>query len=391
MSTFIRIALTGALLFKALSAPAQQYPDLGRHARQAPDSLRYSLSQLVDYLSAPARTEQEKAFSLYTWLTHTITYDEEASRQGRRINQSFEDILRRSKGICFDYALLYAELCRRAGLRCVPISGYSRQGLEAMELPPTPDHAWNAIFLDGEWQLADPTWGAFPGQDAFSLRYGVGYFLTPPQLFILNHLPALPMWQLLPCPVTAEQFSRPAESLSTLIERASPCYHYSDTIQAFLQLTEEEQRREEAEHTYRFHSTEDNQKAWAQAIIDYAVHLSEQGATFQEADSLEAFLELQQEAIRLTRKAGELTPLLPWQIEFFTGLLINQAVALNQQSDKVETPQRELALLKDAQQYLESARKALLSLPEDNYYRQYAEQQCQAYQEVIQYNIERLE
>ncbi len=386
----IRLFLLGTLLAATVTAPAQ-YEAIGRHARRAPDSLRTNLPELVDYLVEPARNEREKARGLYAWLAHAITYDDDASREDRRINRTIGDILHRRRGTCFDYSLLYAELCRRAGLQCVPVSGYSRPGLDALALPSTPNHSWNAVFLDGQWQLIDPTWGAAPGQDAFTAAFGVDYFLTPPSLFILNHLPAMPMWQLLPCPITPEDFSRPAEALLPMVEARDSCYAYEDSIRAFLLLPAEEQRLKEAEATYRFHPTEENKRAWAQSIIDYAVHLSERAETLQQADSLRAFLSIQNEAARLCRKAQSFTPLLPWQTEFFAGLLINQAVALNQMSNEAESVERELGLLKAAQHNLEEARAALLSLPENSYYRQYGLQQCAAYLEAVIFNIRRLE
>ena len=390
MAIFIRIFLLASLLFAGFLARAQ-YQAIDRHARQAPDSLRYSLPQLVSYLIEPAESNREKARSLYTWLAHTITYDDDASRQGRRINQNIGDILRRRRGLCFDYSLLYVELCRLAGLRCVSVSGYSRQGLEAVALPAVPDHSWNAVLLDGQWRLVDATWGAGPGQDALMAQYGVNYFLTPPYLFILNHLPALPMWQLLPCPVSPEAFSRRVEDLLPLADGQVLCYSYLDTITAFLQIPKEKQGLLEAEASYRFHPTTGNKTAWAQAIMDYALYLSEEASSLQQTDSLPAFLALQQEAIRYCQMARNLAPPLPPQMEFYAGLLINLAVALNQRSDVVRSAEMELTLLKEAKQSLEKAREALITLPEDNYYRQYAGQQCAAYLEVINHNIRRLE
>jgi hypothetical protein len=272
----------------------------------------------------------------------------------------------------------------------VAISGYSRPGLKDMELPQAPNHAWNAVLLDGAWALTDPTWGAAPGQDALMAEYGADYFLTPPQLFLLNHLPAVPMWQLLPCPITAESFAQPVATLQPLVAEQDTCHQYVDTIRAFLSLTVQQQRLQEAEATYRFHPTEKNRIGWAQAIIDYAVGLSEQATPLQQADSLKAFLELQGEAIRLCRQAGTLAPPLSWQAEFYAGLLINQAVAQNQISNEAKNTAEERALLAKAQDNLEEAQETLATLPEDNYYRQYAERQCAAYLEAIMHNIQRL-
>ncbi|MCB9287838.1 MAG: hypothetical protein H6560_11025 [Lewinellaceae bacterium] len=390
MGILIRI-LSLACFFCIAASASAQYQAIDRHARKAPDSLRYDLPKLVAYLIEPAETEVERARSLYAWLVHNIAYDEEASAQGRRINQNIGQILRRGRGLCFDYSLLYVELCRQAGLQCLSVSGYSRPGLDSLALPSVPGHSWNALLLDGEWRLVDATWGASPGEDALMAQYNTGYFLTPPRLFILNHLPALPMWQLLPCPVTPEEFSRPAGTLLSLIDGRDSCSHYRDTIAAFVLLGEARQRLLEAEGTYRFHPTPGNRQAWAQAITDQAVYLSEQAGPLQKEDSLEVFLEFQDKAIGYCRKARELAAPLPWQTEFYAGLLVNRAVALNQLSGESDTVESELRQLKDGLKSLREARQVLLTLPEENYYRQYALRQCEAYQEVFEHNIGRLE
>ena len=113
--------------------------------------------------------------------------------------------------------------------------------------------------------------------------YGADYFLSPPRLFILNHLPAQPMWQLLPCPVGPAEFCRPADALAALVKAQDSCYNYPDTIRAFLQHSGQEQSLLEAESAYRFHSTAKNQAAWAQSLLDYAVYLSEQASPLQQA------------------------------------------------------------------------------------------------------------
>lgn len=386
MNTFLRFFLLAALLVPALGAAAQ-YQAIDRHARSAPDSLRRNLPGLLAYLLEPVGTEAAKARALYAWLTHNIAYDEEARRQGRRINQNIGDILRRGRGICFDYSQLYSEMCRRAGLRCVSVSGYARQGLGAMELPGAPDHSWNAVFLDGNWHLLDATWGAAGARDALMDTYHTDYFLTPPRLFALNHLPALPMWQLLPCPLKPEEFAWTAASILPVIDSRQACYAFADSIEAFLQLPPEEQKLQEAAQTHRFHPTDDNRQAWAQALTDYAVHLSEQSAAGQEENALP----LLRQAIGYCLEARAMALPLPWQTEFYAGLLINQAVALNQASGNAETVQQELEILKAAEKSLEAAKEALAALPEDNYYRGYAEQQCAAYLEAVRHNIWRLE
>ena len=60
-------------------------------------------------------------------------------------------------------------------------------------------HAWNAVKLDDKWQLMDVTW-ASGGLDVRSKKYvrdfDAGWFLTPPQRFLLSHWPDDARWTL---------------------------------------------------------------------------------------------------------------------------------------------------------------------------------------------------
>lgn len=66
-------------------------------------------------------------------------------------------------------------------------------------------HAWNAAKLDGQWQLVDATWDDPTGA---SPTLTSTYLFTPAPLFLLNHLPDDPSWQLVPSPLSAGEFVR---------------------------------------------------------------------------------------------------------------------------------------------------------------------------------------
>lgn len=57
-------------------------------------------------------------------------------------------------------------------------------------------HAWNAVKVDGQWQLVDTTWD--DGDSADAASYSVEYLMPPPSVMIVSHLPELQVWQLLP-------------------------------------------------------------------------------------------------------------------------------------------------------------------------------------------------
>lgn len=107
----------------------------------------------------------EKAAAMFEYVTSHITYDKElaASVKSGYIPDP-DKTLESGKGICFDYASLFASMCRSQGIPAKLVMGYVRGGVY---------HAWNEIyteetgwitvdlFLDkGGWELLDPTFYA---------------------------------------------------------------------------------------------------------------------------------------------------------------------------------------------------------------------------------------
>jgi len=106
-------------------------------------------------------------------------------------------------------------LCSNAGLACVTITGWAkgvdyRPGVAITSQPL--NHSWNAVYVDGDWQLIDSHWGTRFLQSesnvAENLVYEFDdfYFLTVPEQLAYTHRPQDSVWQLLSEPQTAAQF-----------------------------------------------------------------------------------------------------------------------------------------------------------------------------------------
>ena len=165
--------------------------------------------------------EQQKANAIYNWVTHNIAYDVKALRKFPKADGDKAVLaLKNRKAVCDGYAMLYTELCRAAGLQAVNIEGYAKDWIfdNGDELY-IPRHEWNAVRINGKWQLVDATWGAggLYQQEAFIVRlynivfrhgrvsarslkfrykYNPDYFMQDPEVFRLKHLPSDPLWQL---------------------------------------------------------------------------------------------------------------------------------------------------------------------------------------------------
>jgi hypothetical protein len=73
-----------------------------------------------------------------------------------------------------------------------------------------PNHAWNAVQIDGRWYLLDSTWdaGSVDRETQGFKRHNSEYnfFLTNPSHFIYTHLPENSRWQLLESPWSSDEF-----------------------------------------------------------------------------------------------------------------------------------------------------------------------------------------
>jgi len=105
-------------------------------------------------------TDREKARAVYRWITRNVEYDTEKRellREGEEVEYldfGALSALRRRKGVCYDYANLYAALLRASGVRCRVISG------DGITSSGSEGHAWNEFWDGQRWVPVDPTWGA---------------------------------------------------------------------------------------------------------------------------------------------------------------------------------------------------------------------------------------
>ena len=90
------------------------------------------------------------AEAFYKFVVKHMRYDNELARTVERgYLPSADASLESGKGICFDYAALLAVMLRSEGIPTrVMIGNVTPENIY---------HAWNNVFLDGEWVWMDPT------------------------------------------------------------------------------------------------------------------------------------------------------------------------------------------------------------------------------------------
>jgi len=183
-----------------------------------------SLHSLSEKLLLGAGTDKQKVTAIFRWITDNINYN---SSPQRTINPPItaeeegplkplhervaEMVIKRRKAFCDGFARLFTALCDKAGIQSIIICGYAPGGYTRQPARFGVNHYWNAVLLEGRWQLLDATWAsgyinARTGE--FIREFNSRYFLADPAVFILDHFPDDPRWTLLPGNHLPEEFRK---------------------------------------------------------------------------------------------------------------------------------------------------------------------------------------
>ena len=161
--------------------------------------------------------------ALYEWVAENIKYDSKKlesikdrsiydDHKGYDSPEAYKEHLlsttiKKKKGVCEDYALLFDQLVKYFGYESQVISGYIRKPNGRIDN--RLGHAWNAVKVGDSWQLFDCTWGAgyIDDRNHFVQETNYEWYQTPPHEMIKTHMPFDPIWQLLEYPITYEAFA----------------------------------------------------------------------------------------------------------------------------------------------------------------------------------------
>lgn len=191
------------------ASPAAEFVVVPSRAPQTSEEL----TELAREIVANEVQPRDQALAIYRWLGQNIAYDTPALQSGQLPDQSAQATLLRKTAVCAGYANLFHALASAAGLQSEVVPGRSRDpGLEtALQFSPEEsNHAWNAVKLEGDWWLLDPTWGAGYLDDGgkFVSQPNDEWFAVAPEIFVYSHWPEDSQWQLLSEPITRAEFDR---------------------------------------------------------------------------------------------------------------------------------------------------------------------------------------
>lgn len=106
---------------------------------------------IVNTITDPYMTDREKAKAIHDWLCYNVDYDYSFNKHSYYI----EGPMLYGESVCNGYALAFNEMARIAGIQCEKVTGVANNGSSVA------GHAWNKVYIDGEWSYIDVTWDDF--------------------------------------------------------------------------------------------------------------------------------------------------------------------------------------------------------------------------------------
>lgn len=126
-------------------------------------------------LTNNVESDKEKVKTIYKYIVENVRYDNEKAIEVKAgYLPNLDSILMLEKGICCDYASLFSGMLRSIGIPTKYITG----DCEDIEVY----HAWNEVYLDGEWFTIDTTYDStynskgikldmFKNEDKYKTKY----------------------------------------------------------------------------------------------------------------------------------------------------------------------------------------------------------------------------
>ncbi len=112
-------------------------------------------------LVAGKTSDEAKVNAIYNYIVNNIDYDydfaKKVSANGMVGYMDAERCLKNKKGICGDYSVLFATMCRAQGIPCMVVEGYVTTTSKVY-------HAWNKVYVNGSWKFYDTTFDAGGGK-----------------------------------------------------------------------------------------------------------------------------------------------------------------------------------------------------------------------------------
>lgn len=180
-------------------------------AKMTPETEK-SIKSVADYIAENESDPYLRIKAIHDYVTNRVEYDLDVLTTGYRPKQDAQTVFKTHQAVCEGYAKLFQALAKAMGEEVVYVRGRVREEFAPVDFIPFylragtskhdwTLHAWNAVKIDGSWQLVDTTW-----DDNKQNKYSADYLMLPPQAMIVSHFPHLSAWQLLAQPRNRKNF-----------------------------------------------------------------------------------------------------------------------------------------------------------------------------------------
>ncbi|MFY0253800.1 transglutaminase domain-containing protein [Chitinophaga sp. 30R24] len=267
---------------------------------QIPETATASPAAMAQWLKAHTPNSIALQQALFNWMAAHIAYDVPNMNQISSYRDSaaaMQKTLRTRKGICTDYAVLYAQVCREAGISALVVTGY---GLQNDIMIPTGSHDWVIVKNGAQWTVTDPTWGAgYVDNGRFIQRTNWAWFQVAPQLAVKTHMPYDPLWQLLLHPMGHDEVG--IQGLAAAERR--PVFSYSDSLNIWFRQSRLERLQSAAARIRRFGGAANpfimSELDWMDQTIQVLVHNQEVANRNRQVDEFNVMNRSYTEVVKL--------------------------------------------------------------------------------------------
>ena len=177
-----------------------------------------TVEDLTNQIEKDFKTDADKARAAFFWIAKNIRYNLKEYYNPRKrsyrfkyssetdriqkiqaINDSFIAATFKSKmGVCEEYAQSFKKICDLLNIEAAVIKGNVRNDArEIGVISNTTNHAWNAVKIDGKWQILDATWAAgYEYNGKWVRKFNEYFYNIPTNKIFKTHYPKEAIWIL---------------------------------------------------------------------------------------------------------------------------------------------------------------------------------------------------
>lgn len=119
------------------------------------------VKELTNSIIDTSQTKYVQAYQIYNWIITNIEYDIKSYADLEYFNYTEQEILKKRKGLCDEFSLLFRTMCEKADIEAYNVSTYLKgPGYFSGKPILRAEHVINVFFYDSAWHFVDPTFGS---------------------------------------------------------------------------------------------------------------------------------------------------------------------------------------------------------------------------------------